>query len=96
LLNGDFIMQQVIRAVYEDGVLKPLDPVHLSEQEVVELRIETAGEQRRVVSLGGSWASYAVEEAPSFEEIQYLTHGAHCESLNRLLDQLDTESDDHR
>jgi predicted DNA-binding antitoxin AbrB/MazE fold protein len=67
-------MQQTIRAVYEDGVLRPLEPINLPDQQVVELHIQTAGEQRRIAHLGGSRAAYISGDIPSFEEIQDLTH----------------------
>jgi predicted DNA-binding antitoxin AbrB/MazE fold protein len=39
-------MIQHVNAIYEHGVLKPLGPLELSDQEVVSLAIETANSVR--------------------------------------------------
>jgi predicted DNA-binding antitoxin AbrB/MazE fold protein len=38
-------MSQLINAIYEDGVLKPLDPLNLAEHQRVWLRIGTGPSQ---------------------------------------------------
>ena len=47
-------MSQQIDAIYEDGVLRPLEPVNLREHERVRLSIEqAAGAQRAPASSAG-------------------------------------------
>ena len=41
-------MALIIRAVYEDGLLRPLDPLDLDEGDVVKLNIEGLGEQEKL------------------------------------------------
>jgi predicted DNA-binding antitoxin AbrB/MazE fold protein len=54
-------MATVIKAVYKDGVLKPLEPLGLPEDQVVELQIQVKGGQpRKVAKLKGAWADYLV------------------------------------
>jgi predicted DNA-binding antitoxin AbrB/MazE fold protein len=36
--------QIIIRAIYEDGVFKPLEPLDMADREIVELHIELAGD----------------------------------------------------
>jgi predicted DNA-binding antitoxin AbrB/MazE fold protein len=47
----------VVKAVYRDGVFKPIEPVNLIEGERVELEIVRPSQQRqrRIVSLRGIW-----------------------------------------
>jgi predicted DNA-binding antitoxin AbrB/MazE fold protein len=47
----------VVKAVYQDGVFKPVAPVNLAEGEWVELEIVRPAQQRerRIVSLRGIW-----------------------------------------
>jgi predicted DNA-binding antitoxin AbrB/MazE fold protein len=47
----------VIKAVYRDGVFKPMVPVNLAEGEWVELEITRPSPQRggKIVSLQGIW-----------------------------------------
>ncbi|RLF15609.1 MAG: hypothetical protein DRJ66_04160 [Thermoprotei archaeon] len=42
-------MSKVIRARYEEGVLKPLEPIELKEGEEVLIRIERFEDRRKVV-----------------------------------------------
>jgi len=42
-------MSKVVRAKYEKGVLKPLEPVELKEGEEVIIRIERLEERRKIV-----------------------------------------------
>jgi len=42
-------MARVVRARYERGVLRPLEPVELNEGEEVIIRIERLEERRRIV-----------------------------------------------
>jgi predicted DNA-binding antitoxin AbrB/MazE fold protein len=47
----------MIKAVYRDGVFKPVAPVNLAEGEWVELEIVQSSQQRErnIVSLQGIW-----------------------------------------
>lgn len=90
-------MTQVsIQAIYENGVLKPLEPVELPDQQVVELSINMAGGQPHIVRLGGAWSPYLTGEAPTLDEIQQWTQAAQAQSLERLIDLLGEEQDDSR
>jgi predicted DNA-binding antitoxin AbrB/MazE fold protein len=40
-------MTQHVNAIYEHGVLKPLGPLNLNEQEVVSLSIEKSGQSNQ-------------------------------------------------
>ncbi len=80
-----------IRAVYEDGVFKPLTPLDLADKQQVELQIALRSEQQNIVKLGGIWSRYVTGEGISFEEVEELTSEAHAQSLNRLLKDLADE-----
>ena len=80
-----------IRAVYEDGVFKPLTPLDLADKQQVELQIALRSEQQNIVKLGGIWSRYVTGEGISFGEIEELTSEAHAQSLNRLLKDLADE-----
>jgi predicted DNA-binding antitoxin AbrB/MazE fold protein len=68
-------MVTTIRARYQNGVLKPLEPLDLPENQVVEIHIEpTEQPAGEVVKLGGAWAQYFPDgDTLSFEEIQRIT-----------------------
>lgn len=73
-----------INAIYQNGVIKPLEPVNLAENEQVVLKIvrgqgEGAAE-RKIISLEGIWAGLG---DPTFEEIETLTERAHQERLKK-------------
>ncbi len=38
-------MKQTIEAIYEDGVLRPLEPLNLANHERVSVTVETPGEE---------------------------------------------------
>lgn len=40
-------MQEVIKAIYEDGVIKPLQKLHLKEHEQVTITIEKKGTETK-------------------------------------------------
>lgn len=82
-------MVTIIQAIYEDGVLKPLEPLELTERQIVQIRIEVISDgPQKITKLGGIWAEYGVGEALSFEEIQALTSDEHKRSLERTLKQV--------
>lgn len=41
-------MIQRVKAIYESGVLKPLDPVNLEEEEIVSLSIEKLADKEQL------------------------------------------------
>lgn len=43
--------RQTIRAVYKDGVLRPLEPLDLPEESTVEVTVDTEGVGRRLDEL---------------------------------------------
>jgi predicted DNA-binding antitoxin AbrB/MazE fold protein len=79
-----------VSAIYQDGIIKPLEPVNLAENERVVLQIirdqEKGPAERKVISLEGIWAGLG---DPTFEEIETLTEKAHQKRLNKLIASLD-------
>jgi predicted DNA-binding antitoxin AbrB/MazE fold protein len=79
-----------ITAIYQNGMIKPLEPVNLSENERVVLQIirgqEKGPVEPKIISLEGIWAGLG---DPTFEEIEALTKEAHQERLNKLIASLD-------
>jgi len=64
-------MSQAVRAIYENGVLRPLDPVSLSEGEQIELLI--LSEQERVKrALTGSLVHFVPELLDPIDEASLL------------------------
>ena len=63
-----------INAIYQNGMIKPLEPVDLVENEQIVLQIirdqDKGTIERKVISLGGIWAGLG---DPTFEEIEALT-----------------------
>lgn len=85
----------IVKAIYEDGVFKPLEPLELPEHEIVEVHLAAHGTGSRVIAkLGGIWAQYLVGDSLSFEEIEELTAREHKKSLERLLRQVDGDFDE--
>jgi predicted DNA-binding antitoxin AbrB/MazE fold protein len=90
-------MVTTIRAIYEDGVFKPLEPVDLQEKQEVEITVQAEQQSTgKVANLDGIWAQYLVGGLLSYEEIDEITEGAHRKSLERTLRQIsgDFESSD--
>ena len=79
-----------INAIYQNGIIKPLEPVNLAENERVVLQIirgqEKGPAEPKIISLEGIWAGLG---DPTFEEIEALTKEAHQERLNKLMTSLD-------
>ena len=69
-----------INAIYQNGMIKPLEPVNLAENERVVLQIirdqRKDAAERKLISLEGIWAGLG---DPTFEEIEALTKEAHQE-----------------
>lgn len=67
-------MIQHITAVYEDGVLKPLEPVQLSDAEIVTISIERASDAEEIGTGRDYVPLIAAEGDPnmSWEEVQAL------------------------
>ena len=83
-------MVTIIGAIYEDGVLKPMEPLDLPDKQVVEIRVEVKGEQpRKIANLDGIWADYVVGGPLTYEEIEAITHDEHVKSIGRTLRQID-------
>jgi predicted DNA-binding antitoxin AbrB/MazE fold protein len=51
-------MQRTAEAIFEDGVLKPLEPLDLAEHQVVQLTIEVAEASEPIASLAAWRAVY--------------------------------------
>jgi predicted DNA-binding antitoxin AbrB/MazE fold protein len=90
---GSSMTSMTVRAIYENGVLKPLDPLNLPEKQILEVRIEIPAQERRIVRLGGTWSQYVTGGGLPFEEIQSIVHEAEARSLNRLIKQIGGEFD---
>lgn len=67
--------QIIIRAIYEDGVFKPLEPLDMADREIVELRVNPAGDvvprltARRLLEseLVGMWKDRAdIEDSTAY------------------------------
>ena len=69
-----------INAIYQNRIIKPLEPANLAENEQVVLQIiRDQGKDQtepKVISLEGIWAGLG---DPTFEEIETLTKEAHQE-----------------
>jgi len=47
--EGARVLSRVVKAKYENGVLKPLEPIQLKEGEEVLVRVERLEERKKVV-----------------------------------------------
>jgi len=54
-------MQKVIKAIYSEGVFKPIEKVNLSEGEKVEIEIK-GQKVKKVISLRGIWREIQINE----------------------------------
>jgi predicted DNA-binding antitoxin AbrB/MazE fold protein len=82
----------MIKAVYRDGVFKPVAPVNLAEGEWVELEIVQSSQQheRNIVSLQGMWKDRLSSEDQGdwiSEAIAEIRHES-TEKLDRLAREL--------
>jgi predicted DNA-binding antitoxin AbrB/MazE fold protein len=80
----------VVKAVYQNGVFKPIAPVNLDEGEWVELEIVRPSQQRKIVSLHGIWKDYLRPEDQGdwvSDTIAGVRHEL-SEKLNRLAREL--------
>lgn len=75
---------QLITAIYRAGVLKPLQPLQLAENEQVKIRIlhKQMKSTDELLTLSGIWHSLG---DPTYAEIEAITHDAHAKSLQSLL-----------
>jgi predicted DNA-binding antitoxin AbrB/MazE fold protein len=76
-----------IHAIYEDGVLKPSEPLNLSEHQEVLVSVKTVTEPTNIVQLEGVWATDQADM--SDKEIEAILNDAKQTSLKRLLNQID-------
>jgi len=63
-------MQKVIKAIYSEGVFKPIEKVNLSEGEKVEIEIKEQ-EVKKVISLRGIWRGIQINEE-NIEKAKYI------------------------
>lgn len=54
-------MQKVIKAIYSEGVFKPIEKVNLPEGEKVEIEIKEQ-KVKKVISLRGIWRGIQINE----------------------------------
>jgi predicted DNA-binding antitoxin AbrB/MazE fold protein len=88
-------MVTTIKAIYEDGVLKPLEPLDLKDKEIVEIRVaKKTGDAPVIANLDGIWSQYVVGSSLSYEEIDDITKEKHGQSLDRLLRQVSGDFDE--
>ena len=88
----------IVKAIYQNGVFKPVTPVNLTEGEWVDLEIVRPSPQRprKVVSLQGVWKEYVRpedEEDWVSEAIAEIRHTS-AEKLERLAREL-SDSQSH-
>lgn len=80
------MLAQSVTAVFRKGILQPLRPLNLHENERVELSIIRIEEKNGpTIDLSGIWQGLG---DPSYEEIESITHGQHHASIERLLSHL--------
>jgi len=86
----------LIRAIYEDGVFKPLESIDLPDKELVEFEIEVLKKPRKVAKLKGLLAPYWDEQGPSVEDILEELRQERVQSFERLMRQIEEgfEEDD--
>ena len=81
---------QSITAIFQKGVLKPLVPLNLAENERVEVQIiQPEKSVRPTLALSGIWKGLG---DPTYEEIAAITRGARqarLQELSSLLDRTD-------
>ena len=81
------MVSQHVVAIFQKGILKPLNPLDLTENERVELQvIRQVKDERPVLSLSGIWQGLG---DPTLEEITALTKDAHEASLAQLVSLLE-------
>ena len=84
----------IVRALYEDGVFKPLEPVDLPEQQIVEFELEIDSSEDENIDFRGVLAPYW--EDMTYEEMEQILAAEKQRWLNRLMRQIegDFETDD--
>lgn len=82
----------IVRALYEDGVFKPLEPVDLPEQQIVEFELEIDSTEDENLDFRGILAPYW--ENMSYEEMEQILNSEKQKSLNRLMRQIEGDFDD--
>jgi len=87
-----------VDAVYRNGIIKPLKPLSLQENERVKLRIFRQTDMMPsdlpasdFAALRGIWTGLG---DPTYEEIKTITHEIADERLNSLLAEFDESDDD--
>ena len=78
-----------IRAIYEDGVFKPLQSINLKNKQEVSMEIEIPSSEANIVRLGGTLAPYWEGDSLSYEEIEALLNEEKQKSFERLMRQID-------
>jgi len=79
-----------VDAIYEDGVLKPVHKLSLSDKQRVALEVSVQEDSSpEFVDFEGYLAPYWEGEAPSLEEINTLLDDEKQRSVDRLMRQID-------
>ena len=76
-------MTITFKAIVKNGLLQPLEPLDLAENQIVDLEIVSGKDARVNVKLKGAWAKYLKDQSLSYEEIQSVTHSAQIEAMER-------------
>ena len=66
--HGD--MQQKIQAIYENGVLKPLEPLNLADHEQVSLTVQSGESADWLDHDALEWAQAEGDDTTSLEEVR--------------------------
>jgi len=83
-------MTITVKAVYENGVFKPLEAVDIQEHEILDLSFSPLPKKKRkIVKLGGALKPYLTGPMPSYEALEAFIQEEHQRSLDRLLRQMD-------
>jgi predicted DNA-binding antitoxin AbrB/MazE fold protein len=84
-----------VRAIYEDGVFKPLESIDLPDKEMVEFEIEVKGQKPKNIDFEGALKPYWKEDT-DIEAVLEELRAERTQSFERLMRQIegDFEEDD--
>jgi predicted DNA-binding antitoxin AbrB/MazE fold protein len=83
----------IVRALYEDGVFKPLQPVDLPDQQIVEFELEVDSSEDDNLDFRGILAPYW--EEMSYEDMEQILATEKQKWLYRLMRQIEGDFESH-
>ena len=84
--------KMTVRAIYEDGVLKPLEPLNLPDRKIVDLEIEIR--DKEIADFEGILAPYWDSTLTSYDDIENGLEDQKSQSTNRLMQQINGDFDE--